>query len=367
MIEHMTSLPVWLQTLLLIISILLGGWIIHRSVFYVLGLLVRRWDSGFLMFFVQRGRRSTFVLTILVIAAAVHNAVPLYHPVAALLDHILRPLLMLAFGWLSMRFVTVAEDMVLRQYQVNETDNLRARRVITQTTFLKKIAIGGIAVLTLGLILMTFETVRQLGTSILASAGVVGLVVGLAAQRYIGNLLAGLQIAFTQPIRLDDVVIVENEWGKIEEIALTYVVVQIWDLRRLVVPISYFIEKPFQNWTRVTSDLLGSVFLYLDYTVPIQPIRDELTRILEKTPEWDGKTCVVQVTNTTERSMEVRALMSSSDASKLWTLRCVVREKLIDYIQKQYPRCLPRIRTEIFRSGLDDNETGIIPLDSGKE
>jgi small-conductance mechanosensitive channel len=195
--------------------------------------------------------------------------------------------------------------------------------------------------------LMTFPKVRQLGTTILASAGIIGIVVGMAAQRTIGAFIAGLQIAFTQPIRVDDVVIVENEWGRIEEITLTYVVVKIWDLRRLIVPITYFIEKPFQNWTRVTADILGSVFLYVDYTVPLDAVREELQRLLKESELWDGKVCVLQVTNTSERTLEVRALMSAADASAAWSLRCHVREKLVDFIKTKYPQALPRLRAEL--------------------
>jgi small-conductance mechanosensitive channel len=185
-----------------------------------------------------------------------------------------------------------------------------------------------------------------LGTTILASAGIVGIVLGFASQRSIALLFAGFQIALTQPIRIDDVVIVENEWGRIEEITLTYVVVRIWDKRRLVVPISYFIEKPFQNWTRASADLLGTVYLYCDYSVPVQAVREELQRILGQSEDWDGEVCSVQVTDTTEKTMAVRALMSASDASRLWNLRCRAREKLIDFIQREFPESLPRFRAE---------------------
>ena len=202
-------------------------------------------------------------------------------------------------------------------------------------------------ILALAAILMTFDKVRQLGASILASAGIAGIIVGLAAQRSIATLLAGIQIALTQPIRIDDVVIVENEWGRIEEITLTYVVVRIWDLRRLIVPITYFIEKPFQNWTRISADLLGTVFLYTDYTVPIQAVREELRRILEGSEKWDRRVCVLQVTDTTERTVQLRALVSAADSSKAWDLRCEVREKLVDFLQKNYPHALPRVRAEI--------------------
>jgi small-conductance mechanosensitive channel len=199
----------------------------------------------------------------------------------------------------------------------------------------------------LGTMLMTFEKVRQLGTTLLASAGIIGIIFGIAAQRTIGTFMAGLQIAFTQPIRIDDVVIVENEWGRIEEITLTYVVVKIWDLRRLMVPITYFIEKPFQNWTRVTADLLGTVYIYVDYTVPVEAVRAELREILKGTELWDGKVCVLQVTNTSEHAIELRALMSAADASTAWALRCYAREKLVEFIQKSYPESLPKLRASL--------------------
>jgi len=250
-------------------------------------------------------------------------------------------------SWLVIKITYVLDDYVLSRFRVDEKDNLRARKIHTQLKVLKRIVIIVVCILALGTMLMTFEKVRQLGTTILASAGIIGIVVGMAAQRTIGTFIAGLQIAFTQPIRIDDVVIVENEWGRIEEITLTYVVVKIWDLRRLVVPITYFIEKPFQNWTRVTSDLLGTVYIYVDYTVPIEAVREELHRILKSSELWDGKVCVLQVTNTSEHTLELRALMSTEDASKGWSLRCEVREKLIEFIQKNYPQSLPKVRAEL--------------------
>jgi len=194
---------------------------------------------------------------------------------------------------------------------------------------------------------MTFEKVRQLGTAILASAGIIGIILGFATQKTISTVLAGLQIAITQPIRVDDVVIIENEWGRIEEISLTYVVVRVWDLRRLVVPITYFIEKPFQNWTRVSADILGTVFIYADYTLPVQRLREELHSILRASDLWDGRAWGLQVTGTTERAIELRALMSAQDASSAWDLRCNVREKLLEFIQRNYPESLPRLRADL--------------------
>jgi len=226
-------------------------------------------------------------------------------------------------------------------------DNVRARRVHTQLRLITNIVVVIIVLFSLAFILMTFPEVRQIGVTILASAGITGIIIGFAAQKTLGNLIAGIQIAIAQPIRLDDVVVIENEWGWIEEITLTFAVVRIWDFRRLVVPISYFLEKPFQNWTRTSADLLGTVLIYADYTIPVKDMRDELTRILKNSPLWDKKVNVLQVTNMTERTVELRALMSSADSSSLWDLRCEVRERLLELLQKHFPHCLPRTRLEM--------------------
>jgi small-conductance mechanosensitive channel len=261
--------------------------------------------------------------------------------------HMLSLVLIGLFSVLLIKLTYVFDDFILHRFSVSERDNLKARKVRTQINVLRRIFIAIVILMAVATMLMTFEKVRALGTAILASAGIMGIVIGMAAQKTLGNFIAGLQIAITQPIRIDDVVIVEGEWGRIEEVTLTYVVVRIWDLRRLVVPITYFIEKPFQNWTRVSADLLGTVFLYVDYTVPVEAIRAELKRLLEDSAEWDKKVCAVQITNATERTVELRALMSAGDASSLFSLRCMVREKLVDFIRKNYPDALPKLRAEL--------------------
>jgi small-conductance mechanosensitive channel len=194
---------------------------------------------------------------------------------------------------------------------------------------------------------MSFESIRSVGVSVLTSAGIAGIIIGFSAQKAIGTLLAGIQIAFTQPIRLQDAVIVEGEWGWIEEITLTYVVIKVWDKRRLVVPSTYFIETPFQNWTKNSADLLGTVFLYTDYTVPVEKIREELDRLLETTPLWDKQAKVVQVTDATDRSMEIRILVSAKDSPTAFDLRVFIREKLIDFLKENYPESLPKSRVQI--------------------
>jgi small-conductance mechanosensitive channel len=250
-------------------------------------------------------------------------------------------------AWVLFQVVDVAVALVLRRYPLTASDNLQARAIHTQVVVLQKVTNTVIGIFTVASMLMVFESARQFGASILASAGIAGIVVGLAAQRSIATLLAGFQIALTQPIRVDDVVIVEGEWGQVEDITLTYVVVRIWDQRRLVVPITFFIEKPFQNWTRESAEILGTVFLHVDYTVPIGALRAELTTILAKSKYWDGRVNVLQVTDAKERTLEIRALASAANASLAWDLRCEVREKLVDFIQRQHPDSLPRVRASL--------------------
>jgi small-conductance mechanosensitive channel len=264
-----------------------------------------------------------------------------------LLQHLLLVALIATAAWLLVRCVSALEGLAIHQYPIDKSDNLRARRVLTQVRVLGRTFNVLIVLLALSMILLTFPNVRQLGTSLLASAGVAGLALGFAAKPVLGNLIAGLQIALTQPIRLDDVVIIENEWGRIEEITGTYVVVKIWDERRLVVPLNWFMENPFQNWTRTSSKLIGTVFLWVDYGLPLEPLREELKRICAGAPEWDGWVCLLQVTDANEKAMQLRALVSSADSPLSWDLRCRVREGLIAFVQANYPQSLPRLRAEL--------------------
>jgi small-conductance mechanosensitive channel len=252
-----------------------------------------------------------------------------------------------AVAWVLFQGVGLIEKAVLAEFDITAADNLQARKVYTQVHVLSKTLYVLIGIFTAASVLMLFDEVRRFGTSILASAGVVGVIVGFAAQRTIANLFAGFQLAMTQPIRIDDVVIVENEWGRIEEITLTYVVVKIWDERRLIVPLSYFIEKPFQNWTRVSAGILGSVFIWADFTAPISQLRPAIQKIVEASPNWDRRFWNLQVTDTTDRAMQLRVLATSADASKSWDLRCEIREKLLLFLQEHHPQGLPRLRATL--------------------
>jgi len=340
----------WIVSLAVLVAAAGVAVVVHYVLVRVLAVLAGRTASQVDDLLIRYLRRP---LRWVLIMAAVHLAAEPVDIPAGLdnfAPHVFGILLIVVIAWLLIKAAYVLGEIILLNYQVTTTDNLRARTVTTQINVLRRIAVATIITVALATILMTFDRVRQLGAAMLASAGIAGIVLGFAAQKTLGNLIAGLQIAFTQPLRIDDVVIVEGEWGRIEEITLTYVVVKIWDLRRLVVPITYFVEKPFQNWTRVTADLLGTVFLYVDYTVPIDAVRAELQRILENTNLWDHKVGLLQVTNASDRTVELRALMSAPDSGTAWDLRCHVREKLIEFVQKKYPHALPRLRTQFEES-----------------
>ncbi|MGB3767654.1 MAG: mechanosensitive ion channel family protein [Phormidesmis sp.] len=250
-------------------------------------------------------------------------------------------------GWMVQRAVYITKLLILRRYNTNKADNLYARRVHTQVDVIAKIASFFAVVITLAATCLTFDGATVIGQSLLASAGVASIILGLAAQKTIGNLFAGIQIAITQPIRIEDAVFVEGEWGWIEEINLTYVVIRIWDLRRLVVPITYFSDKPFQNWTRNNAEIIGTVVIYTDYAVPVAAIRQEMNRILDNTPLWNRNVRVLQVIDCEATTLQLRALMTGKDAPTTWDLRCHVREELVTWLAQKYPAALPRTRMEL--------------------
>jgi len=253
-------------------------------------------------------------------------------------------LFIVTLSFLIVHGINAMQAALLSQQRLDLPDNLSARRIYTQVSVIRKIIITAVVIIATGSVLMLFDPVRQFGTSILASAGIAGIVIGFAAQRTLGNVLAGIQIALTQPLLIDDIVVVEGEFGQIEEITLTYVTVRTWDLRRMILPITYFVEKPFQNWSRVSTDLLGAVVLYLDYQAPIGELRKELKRLVENNPKWDRKVCGLQVTDTKQTTIEVRALVSASNPGRVFDLRCEVREGLIEFLCHNHPESLPRQR-----------------------
>lgn len=291
---------------------------------------------------------AALALPLLFLAMAVAST-PLPADSIARAQHWLGVGVLLCVTWLLVRVVDALQARILREHPVDIADNLAARRVQTQTRVIARVIQGAILLVGVALALMTFPAIRQIGATLLASAGIIGLVAGIAAKPVFGNLIAGLQIALAQPIRLDDVVIVEGEWGRVEEITSTYVVVRVWDERRLVVPLQWFIEHPFENWTRTSAQLLGTAFLWLDYRTPMAEVRAELQRLCEADPRWDGRVCIAQVTETSEQTMQVRLLVSAHNSGDLFDLRCVVRERMIDFLAARHPDALPRLRAELTR------------------
>ena len=342
------TLLIWQQALQS--GVILGGavilaLIVHRILFSVVLERMSRMNEA-LHSFVSHAQGPALLLLPLLALLLVLPAIPLLPEARSLTDHIIELGLIGSVGWLAMRLTNVAGELLVLRYEDPGANDREYRELRTRVQVLRRVAAIVLGFITFGLMLMTFPSLQTLGASLLASAGFAGLAVGMAARPALQNLIAGLQIALTQPIRINDVVIVEGEWGWIEEISATFVVVRVWDLRRLVIPLSKFIEEPFQNWTRITADLLGTVFIYTDYSVPVEEIREELHRILQTSPLWDGKVWGLQVTDAKEQTMELRALMSTEDSSKGWDLRCYVREKLIEYLRDRHPQSLPRVRAE---------------------
>jgi small-conductance mechanosensitive channel len=288
--------------------------------------------------------RAIFLLTCLLIILPVIPGLP--ENIEAMLRQAFIMLMVIALGWFVIGCIYVLQAILLRRYDLNAENNIRARRVHTQFQLFRRILITFVVIIDIGALLWTFNDPRiwHYGSGLLASAGIASLILATAAKSTASNLFAGLQIAFTEPIRIDDVVVVQGEWGRIEEINSAYVIVKIWDLRRLVVPLTYFIENSFQNWTRQSSDILGTAFLYVDYSVPVEDLRKQLEAIVHSSSLWDNRVCGLQVTNLTDRSMELRCLVSSRNSSENFDLRCLVREKMTAWIQQNYPDVFPTTR-----------------------
>jgi small-conductance mechanosensitive channel len=290
------------------------------------------------------GKPLTFFLPLLILKIAM-PLMSMAEKAYDFIDKTITVLLIISIANILINTIKVCEDFVFYRYDIKNKDNLQERKIRTQLQFVRNLGITFIVLLAVCAILLSFDKLRSIGTGLLTGVGVGGIIIGFAAQKSLGNLLAGLQIAFTQPIRIDDAVVVEGEWGKVEEITLTYVVVRIWDQRRLILPINYFIEKPFQNWTRTSSEILGTVSLFLDYTAPIEELRNEFNSLLEKTDLWDKRVSVVQVVNATERTIEVRFLVSAASSGIAFDLRCYLRENLIRFVRTKHPYALPKSRT----------------------
>jgi small-conductance mechanosensitive channel len=335
-----------------IVSVALAGAIgavIHAIVFSLAHRIARRARNDIanrLASYAQPPSRLIFpMLAIQLVIPALVLLFP--EAVVLFLRHALGLVLIVGIAWLVIAMARIVDDVVGLRYRIDVSDNLAARRIHTQARVLRQSVTVLVIIITIAAMLMTFPQVRQLGASLLASAGLAGIVVGFAARPVLQNLIAGVQLAITQPIRIDDVLIIDGEFCRVEEISSTYVVMRIWDQRRLIVPLNFFIENTFQNWTRTSAEILGTVFLWVDYTVPVEELRQELGRLLEASDKWDKRAWGLQVVETSERAVQLRALMSAPDAGTAWDLRCHIREKLIEFLQKNYPHALPRVRADV--------------------
>jgi small-conductance mechanosensitive channel len=345
-IDRLDWMPDWLVSVIVFAAAVLAALLVHWLIFRVLNRLAEN-RALFWRSLVQRGRRpARFAILVFALSVAAGVA-PMSPTQTSVMQHVLLVAFIGLLGWLSGIALGIWATLYLRHYQLDVENNLLARKHTTQMRILQRVAMILIVVITIAAMLMTFDQVRQYGVSLLASAGAAGIVVGLALQPLLKNLVAGIQLAITQPIRIDDAVIVEGEWGNIEEITATYVVVRLWDWRRMVVPLSYFIEHIFQNWTRESSSLIGTVMFYADYTAPVTAMRAKLEEVVKASPLWDKQVVNLAVTDFKQDTMEVRMLMSAGTAGRVFDLRCAVREQMIAWLQQEYPYALPRRRAEI--------------------
>ncbi|EUB97225.1 MscS Mechanosensitive ion channel [Rhizobium sp. CF080] len=338
-------LPDWLVSCGVMAVAFLLGLAIQRFGFRFLTRLVESRDL-FWRSLVSRTRRPMRLAILTWTLSLGATIAPLSSDQAEVIRHLLLLGFIIVVGWMAKIALHVWMIVYLRRFKLDTEDNLLARTHVTQSRIAERIASFMIVAITIAATLMTFPAVQQYGVSLLASAGVAGIVLGLALQPVLKNIFAGIQLAITQPIRIDDALIVEGEWGNVEEITSTYVVVKLWDWRRMILPLSYFIETPFQNWTRDSSELIGTVMIYLDYSVPVNAVRRKVEEIAATSKLWDRRVVAVQVTDFRENVMEIRILVSASNAPRTFDLRCEVREKIIDFIQREYSASLPRVRAE---------------------
>lgn len=319
--------------------------ILHRTGIAVLRRIARH--RPFTTEMTVSGYRASQVLMVLFAIRVVLSGTPDTFPFIVGTSYVVSVALILALTWLVHCCINAISKTVVVLNPYDVIDNLKARRILTQTRVLTRSAHFIVGLLGLSFVLLTLPGARQFGASLLASAGVAGLVAGIAARPVLGNFIAGLQIAFTQPIRIDDVLIVQGEWGRVEEITGAFVVIRIWDERRLIVPLQWFIENPFENWTHTSSTILGTVFLWLDFSVPLDAVRAEFERVCKAAQLWDGRVCVMHVVDTTDRAMQVRLLVSAVDSGTAFDLRCLIRESMLSFIAREHPQGLPRLRTNV--------------------
>lgn len=344
--ERIAWLPHWVITLTLLAAGAALALAVHRIIYGVLYRLAQK-RGLFTRALAQRTRRPSRLGLMIVGLGAAAAVAPMSVEGRSVLHHLLLMAFIGLVGWAAAGVLHISTVIYSRRFSIGVEDNLIARKHITQIKILERTATIFIGILTLAAALMTLEPVRQYGVTLLASAGAAGIIAGFALQPLLTNLIAGVQVAITQPIRIDDAVIVENEWGWIEEIRTTYVVVRLWDWRRMVLPLTYFIQNPFQNWTRDTSRLIGTTMIHVDYGAPVERMREKLTEIARASPLWDRDVVNLAVTDLTERTMEIRCLISARNAQDTFDLRCEVREKMIAFLKAEHPDALPRDRIDL--------------------
>jgi len=342
--EHLRWIPSWVVGLGLVVLAIVCGLLVHRVGRLLIWRLVGT-NRPIATQLLKRTSGPAQLALCLVAVAFVLPFAPLEDPWRSELTHGLAVAVIGLIGWISIRAVDIAAARYLQRFRLDSEDNLLARKHVTQVRVFKRVLDTLVIIFAASTALMTFESVRQYGVSLFASAGAAGLIIGLAARPLLGNLIAGVQIAITQPIRIEDAVIIENEWGWIEDIASTYVVIRLWDWRRMVVPLSYFIERPFQNWTRDAQSLIGAIILHVDFGADVPRIRRKLEQVARASRLWDGEVVNLQVIDTHPRSIELRAVVSARNAPQSWDLRCEIREKLLAFIRDEMPEAFPRDRS----------------------
>jgi small-conductance mechanosensitive channel len=370
-LPHLDRIGAYLPGWLIGIAVLILAALVALAVFQLARAVVRRVvlaGHPILQALMQRAESLLRFAFILFAVTIVVPALPFGASTSLTLHRVLIASFVILLGWIAIVASNLAADRYMSRFRIDTEDNLLARKAVTQMRVLKRTASVVIGFLTLGFALMTFDAVREYGVSIFASAGVAGIALGLAAKPLLGNLIAGVQLAITQPIRIDDVVIIQGEFGWIEEFTSTYVVIRLWDWRRMVVPLGYFLENPFQNWTRTSATLIGSVYFHLDHRTPIPALRAKLDEIVKASKLWDGKVVNLQVSDTTEHTIEVRALATAGSASQVWDLRCEIREKMLSFLQAEHPEALPRRRNEAIQQsapalGMDTADRPVRALD----
>jgi small-conductance mechanosensitive channel len=358
------SIPPWLQAVLLFVFLSAAGLALHQGLLRFVKAKPQDWRP-FLRHSLHRTRRLAAYMILLFAASSAVPLLPISAHSGSMAQHILMALFIVQLGWIALVAAHLALDRYVDRLDLSAADNLMARKAATQMRIFRQALSVLLGVLTVAFALMSFDSVRQFGVSLFASAGVAGIVAGLAARPLLENLFAGVQLALTQPLRLEDAVVINDEWGWVEEINSTYIVVRLWDWRRQVVPLTYLFQNPFTNWTRSSSSIIGTVLIYADYTMPMDAVREAATGIVKASALWDGQVVNVQLSDAREQVIEVRVLCSASDSGRAWDLRCEVREKLIAHIRDNYPESLPRMRREDFRLVEDVQQNSRHPAGAG--